>query len=141
MILSAHDFTQATMIQSIANHLQTTNSMQPAWVKTRLDAYLQKIHDQTLSDGRICINLHILDIFPSDQISGNDTSRSEVLNNIICYYYLVLASQGYTLQITSDPDLILSAFLSTADMSNFHMHVNTAIKLTTGKRRPLTHGI
>ena len=44
MLLTAHDFTEKALIQTIANRLQNCSSMQPNpndWLKNKLDEYLQ----------------------------------------------------------------------------------------------------
>ena len=145
MILNANDFAQTAMVNGIARKLKNTESMltdTTEWVKNRLDTYLQKMHDQTLANGRICIHLYIMDIISSDWMPDDTDKRNEVFNDMLCYYYYTLKPHGYTLQVTTtSKNIILSAYLSDTELSDFHDHVNRAIKMTTGKRRPLTHGI
>lgn len=119
MLLTAHDFTEKALIQTIANRLQNCSSMQPNpndWLKNKLDEYLQNAHDTALNHGHSRIDLHILSIIPSLYMPDDESDKMDIFSNIIRYYHLQLHPLGWQLHMSEKQICLpqISATKSTA---------------------------
>ena len=119
MLLTAHDFTEKALIQTIANRLQNCSSMQPNpndWLKNKLDEYLQNAHDTALNHGHSRIDLHILSIIPSLYMPDDESDKMDIFSNIIRYYHLQLHPLGWQLHMSEKHDFTVFCFVNYSNL-------------------------
>ena len=144
MLLTAHDFTEKALIQTIASRLQNCSSMQPNpndWLKNKLDEYLQNAHDTALNHGHSRIDLHILSIIPSLYMPDDKSDKMDIFSNIIRYYHLQLHPLGWQLHMSEKHDFTVFCFMKDDDLNKLSDDVRLDIRLNMMRKIPHTHGI
>lgn len=144
MIPDAHEFTQTAVIQNIASHLQNTQTLLPdpaAWVKNRLDSYLETTIKTTQAKGCCRVDLSIRKALPIDQLPDDENSLSTIFRCIMHYYYLALTPKRWSVHVMDKHKLMLSCIFTEPGMNEFLSEIQTAVNQSIRPYRSHTHGI